>query len=60
MFFGEMQFAFITFILGESVEGFEQWKKMVVLLAFSDDLVIQEPQVFIEFIRIENILIREY
>lgn len=51
MFFGELQFAFITFILGESVDGFEQWKQMVVLIAFSDDLCLEQPQIFLDFIR---------
>ena len=51
MFYGEMQFAFITFILGESVEGFEQWKKMAILMAFADELTLQHPEVFLEFIR---------
>ena len=51
MFFGELQFAFIVFILGEKIEGFEQWKQMVILLAFSDDLTIEQPQILIDFIR---------
>lgn len=29
---GEMQFAFLTFLLGENYESFEQWKSMMVLL----------------------------
>jgi len=51
MFYGEMQLAFITFILGESVEGSEQWKKMVILMAFADELTVQHPEIFLEFIR---------
>ena len=53
MFFGELQFAFIVFILGEKIEGFEQWKQMVILLAFSDQLVIEQPQILLDFIRIK-------
>jgi len=52
MFYGEMQFAFITFILGESVEGFEQWKKMIILMAFADELTLQHAEIFLEFIPI--------
>ena len=29
---GEMQFAFILFYLGQNFEGFEQWKKLIILL----------------------------
>ena len=29
---GELQFAFLTFVLGENFESFEQWKSLVLLL----------------------------
>ena len=29
---GELQFAFITFVLGENFESFEQWKSLLILL----------------------------
>ena len=29
---GELQFAFITFVLGENFESFEQWKSLIILL----------------------------
>ena len=29
---GELQFAFVTFVLGENFDSFEQWKRLVVLL----------------------------
>ena len=30
---GEMQYAFVTFMLGENFESFEHWKKLVILLS---------------------------
>jgi len=50
-FFGELQYAFLLFILAENVEGFEQWKKMVILVCLSDELVRKKPDVHIQFIR---------
>ena len=29
---GELQFAFVTFVLGENFESFEQWKSLLILL----------------------------
>jgi A1 cistron-splicing factor AAR2 len=29
---GELQYCFITFLMGENLESFEQWKKLVNLL----------------------------
>ena len=29
---GELQFAFITFVLGENFESFEQWKSLLMLI----------------------------
>ena len=29
---GELQYAFITFVLGENFDSFEQWKSLLVLL----------------------------
>ena len=29
---GELQFAFITFVLGENFESFEQWTSLIILL----------------------------
>lgn len=29
---GELQFSFISFLLGENLESFEQWKSIITLL----------------------------
>lgn len=38
-FLGEMQFAYLAFLLGHSLEGFLQWKRMVALLLGCDAAV---------------------
>lgn len=46
MFLGELQFAFLAFILGHSLEGFLQWKKLVALLLGCDEAVRAHPDLF--------------
>ena len=46
MFLGELQFAFLAFLLGHSLEGFLQWKKMVALLLGCDEAVRTRPNLF--------------
>lgn len=29
---GELQFCFVIFVLGENFSGFEQWKKLLILI----------------------------
>ncbi|KAI3424879.1 hypothetical protein D9Q98_008263 [Chlorella vulgaris] len=36
-FLGEFQFAFLAFLLGQSMEGFEQWKAFLCLMFGCDD-----------------------
>ena len=36
LFLGEMQFAFVCFLVGQSFEAFDQWKGMVDLLCSSE------------------------
>ena len=35
---GEIQYAFIYFLIGEDEDSLEQWKKLINLLVFSEDL----------------------
>eukprot|EP01114_Cavostelium_apophysatum_P014427 TRINITY_DN3745_c0_g1_i6.p1 TRINITY_DN3745_c0_g1~~TRINITY_DN3745_c0_g1_i6.p1 ORF type:complete len:380 (+),score=57.02 TRINITY_DN3745_c0_g1_i6:82-1140(+) len=46
---GELQFAFICFLLGESFDGLEQWKSLTMVLCCSDAAVPRMPDFFIEF-----------
>ncbi len=49
--FGELQYSFVVFLLGENLEAFEQWKKIFILLTSCDDLTRERPQAFVDFIR---------
>ena len=50
IFLGELQFAFIVFFLGQNYEGFEQWKKMVILLSHWEKAIYTEKDLFSNFI----------
>lgn len=34
---GELQFAFIAFVFGDSLESFEQWKRILILICNCED-----------------------
>lgn len=50
LFLGELQFAFICFLIGESLEALEQWKKMVTLVCSCEDALLTHPKFFSEAI----------
>jgi A1 cistron-splicing factor AAR2 len=52
MVLGEIQFAFICFLFGESLEGFEQWKKLFGLLCACDTAIDTHATFFESFISI--------
>lgn len=59
LFFGEFQVAFVSFLMGESLDSFNQWKNIFILLTSCDELMTENKDLFIEFIRIyllENFL----
>eukprot|EP01138_Halocafeteria_seosinensis_P000968 gb/GECG01000991.1/.p1 GENE.gb/GECG01000991.1/~~gb/GECG01000991.1/.p1 ORF type:complete len:438 (+),score=66.17 gb/GECG01000991.1/:1-1314(+) len=41
-YYGELQLAFIAFLLGESLESFEQWKRLVDMTCRAEKLLINE------------------
>lgn len=49
---GELQFAFIVFLVGQSYDGFEQWKLIFRLIATSDEALTNNPNFFLNFIRV--------
>lgn len=52
LFLGELQFAFIAFMMGQSLEAFMQWKALVsLLLSCSDAPLHTRTNMFIKFIR---------
>lgn len=48
---GELEMAFIVFVLGQNFDGFEHWKAMVILLAGCQRAWITHEELFSEFIR---------
>eukprot|EP00347_Sterkiella_histriomuscorum_P015680 403356101 len=41
---GELQFAFVTFLLGENLDSYEQWKRMISMLTTCDQALTQSDQ----------------
>ncbi|KAG0503276.1 hypothetical protein HPP92_003348 [Vanilla planifolia] len=50
---GELQFAFVVFMMGQSLEAFIHWKDMVTLLFSCRDAPLQtRSELFVKFIRV--------
>lgn len=49
---GELQFAFICFLMGQSFDAFEQWKTLVVLCCSCDRLLHDMPHFFSAFLSV--------
>lgn len=49
-FLGEFQFAFISFWLAESYEGFEHWKALVTLLSSCESALEDRVEFFVQFL----------
>jgi A1 cistron-splicing factor AAR2 len=47
---GELQFAFVCFLVGQSLEAFEHWKQLVRLLCSCEDAVTRRREVYDEFL----------
>jgi A1 cistron-splicing factor AAR2 len=47
---GELQFAFASFLVGQSLEAFEHWKRLVVLLCSCDDAISKRREVYDAFL----------
>ena len=50
--FGELQFAFVGFMLGENMICFEHWKKLISLLCSSEDACKNCTDLYLDFIGI--------
>lgn len=59
-FLGELQISFITFLIGEELGGFEQWKKIIQLLCYSEKYVYQKPELYAEGIRCIFSMIKQF
>eukprot|EP00112_Aurelia_sp_Birch-Aquarium-sp1_P013383 Seg2838.8 transcript_id=Seg2838.8/GoldUCD/mRNA.D3Y31 product="Protein AAR2" protein_id=Seg2838.8/GoldUCD/D3Y31 len=56
---GEIQFAFVCFMIGQVFDAFEHWKTIIRLICNCDDAVHKRPQFFIKFFGIIELQIKE-
>lgn len=56
---GEIQFAFICFLIAQNYDSFEHWKTLVHLLCSSDQSLRLRPQLFIDLISLLHFQVRE-
>lgn len=49
-FLGEFQFAYISFIIGEDFESFDQWKSLLVLFCNCDKALFTHTDFFFKFV----------
>ena len=47
---GELQFAFVCFLVGHVYDAFEQWKALTALLCSCDELLVTRPDLFMAFL----------
>lgn len=48
---GEMQLAFVCFLVGQSLDAFEHWKKLVCLICSADRAISQRRAIYVEFLK---------
>ncbi|KYN21034.1 PREDICTED: protein AAR2 homolog [Trachymyrmex cornetzi] len=48
---GEMQLTFICFLAGQSLDAFEQWKKLISLICGADNVIPQYHSMYMEFLQ---------
>ncbi|XP_032512725.2 protein AAR2 homolog [Danaus plexippus] len=56
---GEMQFAFLCFLISHSLEAFEHWKSMVILFCSCEDAIHKYRSIYFHFIKTIEIQIDE-
>lgn len=55
---GELQFAFVTFLLCNVYESFEQWKRLLRLFCYADSLLSVKSNLFLDFIRVLHVQLK--
>ncbi|XP_011872742.1 PREDICTED: protein AAR2 homolog [Vollenhovia emeryi] len=48
---GEMQLTFVCFLAGQSLDAFEQWKKLILLICGADNAIPQYRSIYMEFLQ---------
>ncbi|CAH1796636.1 unnamed protein product [Owenia fusiformis] len=56
---GEVQFAFICFLIGQTYDAFEQWKLLVHMLCTSEEAMADYPALYNEFISMLHFQIKD-
>jgi len=56
---GELQFAFVSFLLGQVYDAFDHWKALVSLFTSCQEALREHPKLFIKFLDILQIQILE-
>ncbi|XP_065335175.1 protein AAR2 homolog [Cloeon dipterum] len=56
---GEMQVCYICFLIGHSLEAFEQWKDLLLLLCASEDALARQRAVFSRFLTVMSTHLQE-
>ncbi|XP_026187191.1 protein AAR2 homolog [Mastacembelus armatus] len=49
---GELQFAFVCFLIGDVYEGFEHWKQLLALLCHSEDAIQKHKELYLGLITV--------
>jgi A1 cistron-splicing factor AAR2 len=55
---GELQFAFICFLVGQVYDGFERWKRLINVICRSEQAVRDHPGFFIDFMTVLHFQIK--
>lgn len=48
---GELQLSYISFLLGQNFDGFEQWRALLLLLCSCEDAALRRTELFAELLR---------
>ncbi|XP_071111198.1 protein AAR2 homolog [Haliotis cracherodii] len=56
---GEIQFAFICFLIGQNYDSFEQWKKLVHVLCTSEEALCVHTELFLQLVTVLHFQIRD-
>eukprot|EP00927_Polykrikos_kofoidii_P044396 TRINITY_DN38373_c0_g1_i1.p1 TRINITY_DN38373_c0_g1~~TRINITY_DN38373_c0_g1_i1.p1 ORF type:complete len:409 (-),score=86.53 TRINITY_DN38373_c0_g1_i1:87-1313(-) len=49
---GELQIAYVSFLLGQNCDGFDQWRSLLLLLCSCEAAVGTRPELFTELLRV--------
>uniref|UniRef100_A0A914V7U3 Protein AAR2 homolog n=1 Tax=Plectus sambesii TaxID=2011161 RepID=A0A914V7U3_9BILA len=56
---GELQFAFVCFLMGQIYESFEHWKRLVRLLCSCHEALVSRRQLFMDFLMTLHFQLKE-